>query len=61
MMLRALHELAEREGLLDDPDFERHRVDLRIRVASDGALLAVEQVSDGRNVLVSAVPRRRRG
>jgi CRISPR-associated protein Csd1 len=57
MMLRALHDLAEREGLLDDPDFERHRVDLRIRVARDGALLAVEQVSDGKDVLVSAVPR----
>jgi CRISPR-associated protein Csd1 len=56
-MLRALYELAEREGLLDDPDLERHRVDLRIRLARDGALLAVEQVSEGRDVLTSAVPR----
>src|ERR1700722_12454390 len=57
MMLRALYELAMREGLLDDPDTERHRVDLRIRLALDGALVAVEQVSDGRDVLTSAVPR----
>jgi CRISPR-associated protein Csd1 len=56
-MLRALHDLAEREGLLDDPDLERHRVDLQIRLACDGALLAVEQVSNGRDVLTSAVPR----
>ena len=56
-MLRALHQLAEREGLLDDPDVEQHRVDLRLRLARDGALLAVEQVSDGRHVVTSAVPR----
>jgi CRISPR-associated protein Csd1 len=57
VMLRALYDLAEREGLLDDPDFERHRVDLRIRLDARGALLGVEQVSDGREVLTSAVPR----
>src|SRR6185437_2461162 len=57
VMLQALCELAAREGLLDDPDFERHRVDLRIRVARDGALVALEQVSEGREVLTSAVPR----
>jgi CRISPR-associated protein Csd1 len=56
-MLQALCELAAREGLLDDPDFERHRVDVRIRVARDGSLVAVEQVSEGCEVLTSAVPR----
>ena len=57
MMLRALYDLAQREGLLDDPDLERHRVDLRIGLARDGKLLAVDQVSDGRDVLTSPVPR----
>jgi CRISPR-associated protein Csd1 len=57
MMLRALYDLAAREGLLDDPDFERHRVDLRVRVGDGGSLVAVEQVSEGRDALTSAVPR----
>lgn len=57
MMLQALHELAQREGLLDDPDFERHRVDLRVRLGRDGRFLALEQVSEGHDVLITVVPR----
>lgn len=57
MMLQALYELAQREGLLDDPDFERHRVDLRLRVGRDGRFLSLEQVSEGRDVLTTEVPR----
>ena len=56
-MIKALYELALRENLLKDPDFEPHRVDLRLRITPEGAFHSFVQESEGRKVLVSAVPR----
>jgi CRISPR-associated protein Csd1 len=56
-VIRALYELALRENLLKDPDFEPHRVDLRLRITPEGDFHSFIQESEGRRVLVSAVPR----
>lgn len=42
MILRALYELAQREGLVDDPDFEPKPVAWLVRVGPDGAFLGFE-------------------
>jgi CRISPR-associated protein Csd1 len=43
MILKRLYELAEREGLLDDPAFERLPVPFIINLGPDGQYLGVEQ------------------
>lgn len=57
-MLRALVELAEREGLVGDEDFERKRVDFEIHIRRDGAYVALvsRRDADGRGQELS-VPR----
>ena len=42
MILQALYELAQREGLMGDPDFEPKRVAWLVRVSEGGRLLGVE-------------------
>lgn len=41
MILQALHKLAEREGLMDDPDFEPKPVAWIVRVSDQGSLLGI--------------------
>lgn len=42
MMLQALYELAKREGLMADPDFESKPVSWLVRVDEDGRILCIE-------------------
>ena len=42
MILQALHQLAEREGLTEDPDFEPKPVAWLVRVSEEGKLLAIQ-------------------
>jgi CRISPR-associated protein Csd1 len=42
MILQALYELAQAEGLMDDPDFERKPVAWLVRVGQGGKLLGIE-------------------
>lgn len=42
MILQALYQLAQREGLMEDPDFEPKPVAWLIRVAEDGRLMGIE-------------------
>jgi CRISPR-associated protein Csd1 len=58
MMLRALYDLAQREGLLDDPDFEKRRVDFLVHVDDRGRFLAlVPTVDEKGRAKELAVPR----
>ena len=57
MMLLPLYELALCEGLLDEPDYERHRVDLRVRIGKDGRFVRLDPMSEGRDVFLTKVPR----
>ena len=41
MILQALHKLAEREGLMNDPDFEPKRVAWLVHVGADGTFLGI--------------------
>ena len=41
MMIQALYELAQREKLLEDPDYEEQRVDLIISIDADGKYLGL--------------------
>jgi len=42
MILQALYQLAQNEGLMDDPDFERKAVAWLVRVGPEGQLLGIE-------------------
>ncbi len=55
MILRSLARLAEREGLLDDPAFERKPVDWVVNVMPDGTFLGLE------SLILPAEPGARRG
>ncbi len=46
MMLAALYDLARREGLLEDPDYEQHRVDYFLRINEKGDFLSLEPTED---------------
>lgn len=46
MILQALYQLAEREGLMTDPDFEPKRVAWLVRVDKGGKLLGIEGTHD---------------
>ncbi|NNC07747.1 type I-C CRISPR-associated protein Cas8c/Csd1 [Corallococcus exiguus] len=48
MMLHALYAYAQREGLLEDPDFELLSVDALIEVADDGRFLSLTPTTDER-------------
>lgn len=56
MMLTALYELAKREGLVDNPDFEKRKVDLFLHIDADGKFLALEAAGDrmGQGQVISA-------
>ena len=62
MMLGALYELAQREGLLDDPDYERKRVDYLIRIDEQGRFLTLVPTADengrAKEYLVPRLPKR---
>lgn len=55
MMLAALHALAEREGLLEDPNYEPRRIDLIIKIKKGGQYLGI--VPSPENGLSLKVPR----
>jgi CRISPR-associated protein Csd1 len=46
MILSALYDLAQREGLLEDPDFETRRVDFYLRFDDRGRFLALVPTAD---------------
>lgn len=58
MMLRALYDMAQRQGLLENPDYEKKKVDLYLRIDEQGTLLSIEATGDavGRGQLID-VPR----
>lgn len=62
MMLRALYELAQREGLLDDPDYEEKQVHFYANLDSDGRLLGLVSTLDEDNkpakIRVPRIPNR---
>lgn len=54
MMLRALLDLAEREGLLENPSYGKRRVDFQLRLAADGQPVALIPLGeDGRGLPLS--------
>lgn len=46
MMLRALYDLAQRQGLLESPDYEKKKVDLFLRIDADGRFLSLESAGE---------------
>jgi len=58
MMLRALYDLAQRQGLLENPDYEKKKVDLYLRIDERGTFLGLEPTGDavGRGQVIE-VPR----
>lgn len=62
MMLKALYELAKREGLVEDPDFEKRKVDLFLLIDADGKFLALEAAGawagQGKVIHVPRLPKR---
>lgn len=65
MMLQALYELAQREGLLENPDFEKKKVDLYLRVDAAGTFLGLEntgpKIGQGQIIDVPRLPKRSSG
>lgn len=58
MMLQALYELALRESLLDDPDFEKRAVSFLVRVDADGGFRGLQATWDDRGKgIPRSVPR----
>lgn len=62
MILQALVALAEREKLVEDPDFEKKRLDYVVRIRVDGTVVGLEsRVQDdgkGQEVFVPRMPKR---
>jgi CRISPR-associated protein Csd1 len=56
-MLGQLYALAQREGLCEDPDFIRKRIDVRIRIDAKGRFVSSDLMSDKKSVFVLSVPR----
>ena len=48
MMLQALCAYAEREHLVEDPDFEKYAVDFELALAADGRFLGLVALADGK-------------
>jgi CRISPR-associated protein Csd1 len=46
MMLRALYELAQRQNLLESPDYEKKKVDLYLRIDAEGLFLGLEPAGE---------------
>jgi CRISPR-associated protein Csd1 len=46
MMLKALYDLALRENLLDDPNYEKRRVDYFLRINEQGGYISLESTKD---------------
>lgn len=46
MMLRALYDLAQRQRLLENPDYETKKVDLYLRIDAQGTFLGLEAPGD---------------
>lgn len=62
MMLRALYDLALREGLLENPDFEKKKVDFYLTVDDEGRALGLvptgEKIGRGQEIYVPRLPKR---
>lgn len=62
MMLKALYELAMREKLLENPNFEKKKVDLFLRIDAAGKFLALEaagiRLGQGQLIDVPRLPKR---
>ena len=62
MILQSLYELAKREGLLESPDFEKKKIDVFLRLDSQGHLVSLEagaeKVGRGLEVEVPKFPNR---
>lgn len=61
MMIQALYELAQRERLLEDPDYEEQRVDLIISIDADGKYLSLmanggSKLGEGRRLKIPRLP-----
>lgn len=65
MILQALYDLAQRERLVEDPDFELVLVDFVLRVREDGSLAALVSLQDekgkGQAMRVPRLPKRANG
>lgn len=58
MMLAALYDLARRERLLEDPDYEKHKVDYVLRIDEDGNFVSLEPtVDEDGTAVIRLVPR----
>ncbi len=62
MMLRALYDLAQRQGLVEDPNYQLVAVDVVVRINEDGHLLSIEPSGErpgrGKAILVPRIPER---
>lgn len=62
MMLRALYDLALREGLLENPDFEKKKVDFFLTVDDEGRALGLiptgDKIGRGKEIYVPRLPKR---
>lgn len=62
MILQSLYELAKREGLLESPDFEKKKIDVFLRLDSQGHIVSLEagaeKVGRGLEVEVPKFPNR---
>ena len=62
MMLRALYELAQREKLLDNPDFEKKKVDFILSVDDEGHAVGLlptgDKIGRGKEFYVPRLPKR---
>lgn len=62
MMLRALYELAQREGLLENPDFEKKKVDFILTVDDAGRAVGLfptgDKIGRGKEIYVPRIPKR---
>jgi CRISPR-associated protein Csd1 len=62
MMLQALYALAQREHLVDDPDYEKKRVDYLLHIDRDGRFLGLMPTADdegrAREIAVPRFPKR---
>jgi CRISPR-associated protein Csd1 len=62
MMLRALYDLAQRQNLLESPDYEKKKVDLYLRIDAEGLFLGLEPAGEklgkGKPIEVPRLPSR---
>lgn len=57
MLIASLYELAQRKQLISDPDIDWHRIDIVIRLDSEGGVVGVDHVSKDGKPRMSLAPR----